>query len=172
MTNKPSKKEEGLERIVQLICVAIAVFGILLFSSCYADSMCEDCYTYTYSDGSTEWMCVEYDCSTDTYSQDLGFTKANANTYYNYETLVDGVVYERDFDAYWEITDNVVRFQKDEGNGIETYIQFAISRYEGDVMYLLSGTTEIPYQFSSGENGDLIMTHMSGEYVITYKLSI
>lgn len=24
---------------------------------------CEDCYTYTYSDGSTEWMCVEYDCS-------------------------------------------------------------------------------------------------------------
>ena len=24
---------------------------------------CEDCYTTTYSDGSTEWMCVEYDCS-------------------------------------------------------------------------------------------------------------
>ena len=24
---------------------------------------CEDCYTYTYSDGSTEWVCIEYDCS-------------------------------------------------------------------------------------------------------------
>jgi hypothetical protein len=31
MKNKPIKKEIGLERIVQLVCVAIAVFGILLF---------------------------------------------------------------------------------------------------------------------------------------------
>ena len=31
MKNKPIKKERGLERIVQLVCVAIAVFGILLF---------------------------------------------------------------------------------------------------------------------------------------------
>lgn len=32
MTNKPSKKEKTIEKIAQLICVAITVFGILLFS--------------------------------------------------------------------------------------------------------------------------------------------
>jgi hypothetical protein len=30
MKNKQIKKERGLERILQLVCVAIAVFGILL----------------------------------------------------------------------------------------------------------------------------------------------
>lgn len=25
--------------------------------------MCEDCYDITYSDGTTEWVCVEYDCT-------------------------------------------------------------------------------------------------------------
>jgi hypothetical protein len=26
--------------------------------------LCEDCYTVTYSDGSSDWTCIEYDCST------------------------------------------------------------------------------------------------------------
>ena len=171
--NKPSKKEKALEKIVQLICVAIAVFGILLFGSC-EPVMCEDCYTYTYSDGSTDWVCVEYDCSDD-YAQDLGFTKANTllGQYENYETLVDGVVYERDFDAYWEFTANAVRFQEDRGGdvGIVTYSQVAISRYEGNTLYALADTTEIPYEFTIEDNGNLTITHMSGDYVITYKLS-
>ncbi len=34
----------------------------ILMMSCEPE-MCEDCYTYTYSDGTTEWMCIEYDCS-------------------------------------------------------------------------------------------------------------
>lgn len=41
---------------------AIAAFVSIVFLSCSPEP-CEDCYTYTYSDGSTEWMCVEYDCS-------------------------------------------------------------------------------------------------------------
>ena len=63
--NKPSKKEKGLERIVQLICVAIAVFGILLFGSCSMEDVCgtvngfdvdctnsgPDCIYYLYLDG-------------------------------------------------------------------------------------------------------------------------
>ena len=171
--NKPSKKEKALEKIVQLICVAIAVFGILLFGSC-EPVMCEDCYTYTYSDGSTDWVCVEYDCTND-YAQDLGFTKANtlSGQYLNYETLVDGVPTERDFVAYWEFTDNAVRFQEDRGGdvGIVTYSQVAISRYEGNTLYALADTTEIPYEFTIEDNGNLTITHMSGDYVITYKLS-
>ena len=171
--NKPSKKEKALEKIVQLVCVAIAVFGILLFGSC-EPVMCEDCYTYTYSDGSTDWVCVEYDCTND-YAQDLGFTKANtlSGQYLNYETLVDGVPTERDFVAYWEFTANAVRFQEDRGGdvGIVTYSQVAISRYEGNTLYALADTTEIPYEFTIEDNGNLTITHMSGNYVITYKLS-
>lgn len=44
----------------------LAVLSVLLLTvsltSC-EPTMCEDCYTYTYSDGTTEWMCIEYDCS-------------------------------------------------------------------------------------------------------------
>lgn len=43
----------------KVLLVAIATLGLM---SCEPD-MCEDCYTYTYSDGSTEWMCVEFECS-------------------------------------------------------------------------------------------------------------
>ena len=37
--------------------------GILTLTLSCEPELCEDCYTYTFSDGSTEWMCVEYDCS-------------------------------------------------------------------------------------------------------------
>lgn len=43
------------------LLVLVMIMG--LFTSCEPD-MCEDCYTYTYSDGSTEWMCIEYECPT------------------------------------------------------------------------------------------------------------
>ena len=41
------------------LVILVTTLGLM---SCEPE-MCEDCYTYTYSDGSTEWMCVEYDCS-------------------------------------------------------------------------------------------------------------
>lgn len=150
--------------------VFLTLLALGLLTSC-EPVMCEDCYTYTYSDGSTDWVCVEYDCTND-YAQDLGFTKANtlSGQYENYETLVDGVVYEAEFDRYWEFTSNAVRFQKDEGSGIVTYNQVAISRYEGNTLYTLADTTEIPYEFTTESNGDVIITHMSGNYTITYKL--
>ena len=171
--NKPSKKEKALEKIVQLICVAIAVFGILLFGSCEPEG-CWDCTDYTVN-GEYSQVCERVDDSYCDSPQNLGFTKASTLTgqYENYETLVDGVVYERDFDAYWEFTANAVRFQEDKGGdvGIVTYNQVAISRYEGNTLYTLAGTTEIPYEFTIEDNGDIIITHMSGNYVITYKLS-
>ena len=174
MINKQCKKEKTIERVVKIVVLALTIGVCIILGSC-EPVMCEDCYTYTYSDGSTDWVCVEYDCSTDNYAQDLGFTKANtlSGQYENYETLVDGVVYERDFDAYWEFTANAVRFQEDRGGdiGIVTYNQVAISRYEGNTLYTLAGTTEIPYEFTIEDNGDIIITHMSGDYVITYKLS-
>jgi hypothetical protein len=45
------------------------LLGLLILVTLFAcePEMCEDCYTYTYSDGSTEWMCIEYDCSTYNY---------------------------------------------------------------------------------------------------------
>ena len=41
------------------IVVLIMIVGI--FTSC-EPQMCEDCYTYTYSDNTTEWVCVTYEC--------------------------------------------------------------------------------------------------------------
>ena len=173
MINKQSKKEKTIERVVKTIALALTIGICIILGSC-EPVMCEDCYTYTYSDGSTDWVCVEYDCTND-YAQDLGFTKANtlSGQYLNYETLVDGVPTERDFVAYWEFTPNAIRFQEDfeQGSGIVTYNQVAISRYEGNTLYALAGTTEIPYEFTIEDNGDIIITHMSGDYVITYKLS-
>ena len=46
--------------------ILLALIGIVALFSCEPE-MCEDCYYYTYSDGSTEWVCVEYDCSTYNY---------------------------------------------------------------------------------------------------------
>ena len=173
MINKQSKKEKTIERVVKTVAIALTIGICIILGSC-EPVMCEDCYTYTYSDGSTDWVCVEYDCTND-YAQDLGFTKANtlSGQYLNYETLVDGVPTERDFVAYWEFTDNAVRFQEDRGGdvGIVTYSQVAISRYEGNTLYALADTTEIPYEFTIEDNGNLTITHMSGNYVITYKLS-
>jgi hypothetical protein len=53
------KEKIAFGKVTKPTLVAIATLGLL---SCEPE-MCEDCYTYTYSDGSTEWMCVEYDCS-------------------------------------------------------------------------------------------------------------
>ena len=46
----------------KLLSVLAVVMFTFTLTSCEPE-MCEDCYTYTYSDGTTEWMCVEYDCS-------------------------------------------------------------------------------------------------------------
>ena len=40
----------------------IAFVGFFLVVGCSPEP-CEDCYKYTYSDGSSEWICIEYDCS-------------------------------------------------------------------------------------------------------------
>ena len=169
--NKPSKKEKALEKIVQLICVAIAVFGILLFGSCEPAGclVCE----YPYVDGVQTEICYEYDCNDVYYNLESNKSSTLTGQYLNYETLVDGVPTERDFVAYWEFTPNAIRFQEDfeQGSGIVTYNQVAISRYEGNTLYALAGTTEIPYEFTIEDNGDITITHMSGDYVITYKLS-
>ena len=58
MTNKPSKKEKTIEKIVQLICVAITIAGCLLFSSC---SMEDVCGTVTGDDvDCNEYGCIYY----------------------------------------------------------------------------------------------------------------
>lgn len=43
----------------KVLLLLVVIIG--LFTSCEQEP-CQDCYTYTYSDGSTEWMCVEYEC--------------------------------------------------------------------------------------------------------------
>ena len=43
----------------KVLLLLVVIIG--LFTSCEQEP-CQDCYTYTYSDGSTEWMCVEYKC--------------------------------------------------------------------------------------------------------------
>jgi hypothetical protein len=40
----------------------LLVLGLGLGLLSCEPEICEDCYTYTYSDGTVEWMCVEYNC--------------------------------------------------------------------------------------------------------------
>ena len=60
--NELNKEEKAIEVVVKILCIGIVALGILFATGC-EPAPCEDCYTYTYSDGSTDWMCVEYDCS-------------------------------------------------------------------------------------------------------------
>ena len=173
MINKQSKKEMAIERAVQILCVVITIAGCLLFASCEV----EPCYEAEYDANGDLVRYIEYTCPSDVYNLELSSVKAVSlsGQYENYETLVDGVVYERDFDAYWEFTPNAVRWQKGvEVNGetvITTYNQVAISRYEDNILYLLSGSNEIAYDFTVEDNGNITVIHRSGDYVITYKLS-
>jgi len=64
MTNKPSKKEKTIEKIVQLVCVAITIAGCLLLGSCSMEDVCgnitgfgiDDSGYYIYIDGSREYV--------------------------------------------------------------------------------------------------------------------
>lgn len=60
--NKIEREDRAWAVLLRLVVIGIVAFGVLLAVGC-EPAPCEDCYTYTYSDGSTEWMCVEYDCS-------------------------------------------------------------------------------------------------------------
>ena len=60
--NKIGREERALSVILRLVVICLIALGVNFMMSC-EPAPCEDCYTYTYSDGSTEWMCVEYDCS-------------------------------------------------------------------------------------------------------------
>ena len=62
--NEIGKEERALSVILRLVIICVIALGAVFFTSC-EPAPCEDCYTYTYSDGSTEWMCVEYDCDYD-----------------------------------------------------------------------------------------------------------
>ena len=62
--NELNKEEKAIEVVVKIVLIGIVALGILFAVGC-EPAPCEDCYTYTYSDGSTEWMCVEYDCDLD-----------------------------------------------------------------------------------------------------------
>ena len=52
------KEDNTWKKILVVIGLASS---ILLLSSC-GDNYCEDCYTIRYSNGATEWVCVEYIC--------------------------------------------------------------------------------------------------------------
>ena len=62
MKNELNKEEKSIVVVVKILLIGIVALGILFAVGC-EPAPCEDCYTYTYSDGSTDWMCVEYDCS-------------------------------------------------------------------------------------------------------------
>jgi len=62
--NEIKKEEKVVSVILRLVVICTLALGAVFFTSC-EPAPCEDCYTYTYSDGSTEWMCVEYSCDSD-----------------------------------------------------------------------------------------------------------
>ena len=59
---KIDREERAWAVLLRLAIIFTIALGVNFMMSC-EPAPCEDCYTYTYSDGSTEWVCVEYDCS-------------------------------------------------------------------------------------------------------------
>tara|TARA_R100000541_G_C1857380_1_gene78629 strand:+ start:209 stop:475 length:267 start_codon:yes stop_codon:yes gene_type:complete len=68
MNIKATKKEKTIEKLVQIVCVAITIAGCLLFASCSTEDVCgnitgydidcntagPDCVYYLYIDGQKE----------------------------------------------------------------------------------------------------------------------
>jgi hypothetical protein len=59
-------KESKTVGLIRLSLIVLFTLIGFTFLSC-TEEPCEDCYTFTYSDGSEEWMCVEYECGTEYY---------------------------------------------------------------------------------------------------------
>jgi len=148
------------------------ILGLLLvlgFASCEPE-LCEDCYTYTYSDGTTEWVCVEYDCDTYDYSLSVDtFT----GVYDNYETLVDGVPYAHEYPRIIEFSNGVMFFKEVVEGNVNTTFSSPIT-FDESILYVRIANTnpaidaEYPYTVESNE--ELTLTSISGDYIITYKL--
>ena len=62
--NEIKREERAWSVILRLVVICLIALGVNFMMSCEQEP-CEDCYTYTYSDGSVEWVCVEYDCDYD-----------------------------------------------------------------------------------------------------------
>ena len=65
MKNELNREEKLISVVVKLLLILIVSSMIVFATASCEPAPCEDCYTYTYSDGSTEWMCIEYDCDYD-----------------------------------------------------------------------------------------------------------
>ena len=150
------------------------LFAAVLLMSC-EQAPCEDCYTYTYSDGSVEWVCVEYDC-TDYYSQDLGFTLNAVDTfegeYANNETLINGEVSDT-CDTTWVFnTNGTINISRVlpcvDGPASSGTRQFTS---DDDNLYVTMNGYTAPYSYSVESNGDLTLVLLTGDYTITYKLT-
>ena len=147
--------------------------GLGLLTSC-EPVMCEDCYTYTYSDGSTDWVCVEYDCTND-YAQDLGFALSSVDTfegdYTAYETLINGEVSDT-CETTWAFNANgTMRIDRNlpciDGPASSGVRQFSTD--DNNLYITIDGYTA-PYPYTIESNGDLTLTSTSGNYTLTYKL--
>ena len=56
MTNKQSKKEKTIEKIIQLVAIGITIAGCLLFGSCSMEDVCGTVNGFDYD-------CNEYTCT-------------------------------------------------------------------------------------------------------------
>ena len=157
----------------KLSLVLLALLSLTILTSC-EPVMCEDCYTYTYSDGSVEWVCVEYDCSED-YAQDLGFSIAQdefEGDYTNYETLVNGEVSDT-CNTIWSFNSNgTMRIDRVEGctdgpasSGVRQFTT------DSENLYITMGAYTAAYPYTIESNGDLTLSLVTGNYTLIYKLT-
>jgi len=117
-------------------------------------------------------------CSTEEVveTQDLGFALNAVETfegeYLNYETLINGEVSDT-CDTTWVFnTNGTMRIDRVvdcvDGPASSGLVQFSSDNDELSVT--IYGHTEL-YSYNLEGNGDLVLTHQSGDYTVTYKLT-
>ena len=171
MTNKPSKKEKTIEKIVQLACVAITIAGCLLFGSCETEPCVE-----AYYDGQgnllgyTEYPCPDY--NTQNLSLELSSVDTFEGEWIAYETLINGEVSDTCETTWAFNTNGTMRIDRNlpcidgpAGSGLRQF-----STDDNNLYITIDGYTA-PYPYTIESNGDLTLTSTSGDFVLTYKLT-
>ena len=104
----------------------------------------------------------------------FSFQQAFTGEYLNSETFIDGALSDT-CDTTWSFTATSVRVKRVESCDEAAQGQTSPFTFDDTTLYVGqptdTGIIQIEYAYTEESNGDLTLTLLTGDYVITYKLS-